>query len=416
MSPTHIPRRGITVSLCTAVVAALALGALPATADTVTRTATATGTAVNGTFAQGVIQNAGAPGAIEGSYVVTLHPSAADAGSKAGRRLAAAYGATIDRTYGAALNGYAVRLPESRAKKFAADPAVASVAQNHLVKASATQFDPPSWGLDRIDQRTLPLDQRYTYPDSAGQGVTAYVIDTGVRTTHGDFGGRAAHGYDAIDNDSVAQDGNGHGTHVAGIVAGTRYGVAKKARVVGVRVLNDAGSGTIAQVIAGIDWVTANAVRPAVANLSLGGGANSALDTAVRNSIASGITYTVAAGGSAADASGFSPARVAEAITVGAATITDARAGSSNYGRAVDLFAPGVSITSLWNTGDQATATLSGTSMAAPHAAGVAALHLADSPGASPAQVAATLIATATPGGVGNPGPGSPNRLLYIGP
>lgn len=170
MSPTHIPRRGITVSLCTAVVAALALGALPATAETATATATATGTAVKATSAQGVIQNAGAPGAIEGSYVVTLHPSAADAGSKSGRRLAAAYGATIDRTYGAALNGYAVRLPESRAKKFAADPAVASVAQNHLVTASATQFDPPSWGLDRIDQRTMPLDQRYTYPDSAGQG------------------------------------------------------------------------------------------------------------------------------------------------------------------------------------------------------------------------------------------------------
>ncbi|MET7357174.1 S8 family peptidase [Streptomyces sp. NPDC005562] len=364
--------------------------------------------------AEGRIENAGAPGTIKNSYIVSLDKHAPKARSAAGKALAKEYGATIERTYDKALNGYAVELSEAGAKKFAADPAVDMVVQNRTFTASATQNNPPSWGLDRIDQKNLPLDQKYTYPDSAGQGVTAYIIDTGVRISHTDFGGRASYGYDAIDNDNTAQDGHGHGTHVAGTVAGTLHGVAKKAKIVGVRVLNNQGSGTTAQVVAGIDWVTRNAVKPAVANMSLGGGADSALDTAVRNSIASGVTYAVAAGNESTDASTKSPARVAEAITVGATTSTDARASYSNYGSILDLFAPGSSITSSWNTGDTATNTISGTSMASPHVAGAAAIYLGQNPASSPAQVSAALVAAASPGVVGSPGSGSPNRLLNV--
>lgn len=365
--------------------------------------------------AEGVIENAGAPGAISGSYIVTLDDSAPDAGSARGKALAEEYGAEIKRTYRSALNGYAVELSAAEARKFAADPAVASVVQNRTFRISGTQPSPPSWGLDRIDQKTLPLNQSYTYPDKAGEGVTAYIIDTGVRISHGDFGGRASNGYDAIDNDNTAQDGHGHGTHVAGTVAGSSYGVAKKAKIVGVRVLDNSGSGTTDQVVAGIDWVTANAVKPAVANMSLGGGADSVLDAAVRKSIASGITYAVAAGNESTDASTKSPARVGEAITVGSTTSTDARSSFSNYGTVVDIFAPGSSITSSWNTSDSATNTISGTSMASPHVAGAAALYLADHPGESPAQVSAGLVAAASTGVVTNPGTGSPNRLLNVG-
>ncbi|MFF3324654.1 S8 family serine peptidase [Streptomyces sp. NPDC002889] len=365
--------------------------------------------------AEGVVQNAGAPGAIAGSYIVTLDESAPDASSAAGKRLAAKYGATIKKTYDAALNGYSVRLSARQAKRFAADPAVQSVVQNRVFKISGSQPNPPSWGLDRIDQKALPLNQSYTYPDTAGEGVTAYIIDTGVRITHSDFGGRASYGYDAIDNDNTAQDGNGHGTHVAGTVAGSAYGVAKKAKIVGVRVLDNSGSGTTEQVVAGIDWVTANAVKPAVANMSLGGGVDTALDTAVRNSIASGVTYAVAAGNDGANASNYSPARVTEAITVGSTTSTDARSSFSNYGSVLDIFAPGSSITSSWNTNDSATNTISGTSMATPHVAGAAALYLAANKTATPAQVSTALTSAATTGVVGTPGTGSPNRLLYVG-
>ncbi|MFJ6010593.1 S8 family peptidase [Streptomyces sp. NPDC092952] len=369
----------------------------------------------SGPAAEGRILNAGAPDTIRGSYIVTLDASAARAGSAEGRALAKEYGAKIRKTYRAALNGYSVELSEAQAKKFAADPAVESVAQNRTFHVTGTQTSPPSWGLDRIDQKSLPLNQSYTYPDHAGAGVTAYIIDTGVRISHSDFGGRASYGYDAIDNDNTAQDGHGHGTHVAGTVAGTSYGVAKKAKIVAVRVLDNSGSGTTDQVVAGIDWVTANAVKPAVANMSLGGGADAVLDAAVRKSIASGVTYAVAAGNESTDASTKSPARVGEAITVGSTTSTDARSSFSNYGSVVDIFAPGSSITSTWNTGDSATNTISGTSMASPHVAGAAALYLADHPGDTPAQVSAGLVAAASTGVVTSPGTGSPNRLLNVG-
>ncbi|MFE6849096.1 S8 family serine peptidase [Streptomyces sp. NPDC057686] len=351
---------------------------------------------------------------IKDSYIVTF-PKGINAHSPQARAVAKKYGAKITRTYNCALNGYVIKLNAKMVKRLAEDPVVESVVQDQIVTTSSVQPSPPSWGLDRADQRSLPLNASYSYPDSAGQGVTAYIIDTGVRITHQDFGGRAYHGYDAIDGDNIADDGNGHGTHVAATVAGTAYGTAKKAHVVAVRVFDNTGSGSSSGVIAGIDWVTQHAVKPAVANMSLGGEANSAMDTAVRNSIAMGITYVVAAGNSNADTSTFSPARVSEAITVGATTSTDARASYSNYGSAVDLFAPGSGITSAWIGSDTAANTISGTSMATPHVAGAAAVYLSDHPTAPPAQVGAALISAATAKTVTNPGINTTDRLLYIG-
>ncbi|MEV4969403.1 S8 family peptidase [Streptomyces scopuliridis] len=367
--------------------------------------------------AVGTVVGADAKDAVQGSYIVTLKKSAGlKSASAAGRSVVSEYGGTVKRTYTAALNGYAAELSPAQARRLAADPAVDKVFQDREVHTLATQTNPPSWGLDRIDQAALPLNNSYTYPDSAGEGTTVYVIDTGVRITHQDIAGRASYGYDAVDNDNTAQDGNGHGTHVAANAAGTAYGVAKKAKIVAVRVLNNAGSGTTAQVVAGIDWVTNNHSGPSVANVSLGGGANAAIDTAVQNSINSGVTYAIAAGNSGANAQNYSPARVADAITVGATTSTDARASYSNFGARVDLFAPGSAITSAWNTSDTATSSISGTSMATPHVAGAAAIYLAGHPTATPAQVATALVNGATNGVVTNPGTGSPNKLLRIVP
>ncbi|MFD5009948.1 S8 family peptidase [Streptomyces chartreusis] len=362
---------------------------------------------------EGQILGAGDPGSVSGSYVVTLKgPTRAP--SAAGKSLAEKYGAKISHTYGTVLNGYAVRADERQAKRLAADPRVASVVQDTRVTLEHTRKNPPSWGLDRIDQANLPLDKSYTWPESAGGGVTVYVIDTGIRVSHKDFGGRASYGWDFVGNDRSAGDGNGHGTHVAGTIAGKQYGVAKKAKVVAVRVLDDAGGGTTAQVIAGIDWVTRHARKPAVANVSLGGNRNAQLDAAVRNSVAAGVTYTVAAGNDGLPAGLYSPAAVREAITVGATDRKDARAGFSNTGSVLDVFAPGVSITSASYASDTGRATFSGTSMASPHVAGVAALYLADHPKASPAQVSKALVARAASGKVSGRGLGSPNKLLQV--
>ncbi|QKZ18660.1 S8 family peptidase [Streptomyces chartreusis] len=362
---------------------------------------------------EGQILGAGDPGSVSGSYVVTLK-GATRAPSAAGKSLAEKYGAKISHTYGTVLNGYAVRADERQAKRLAADPRVASVVQDTRVTLEHTRKNPPSWGLDRIDQANLPLDKSYTWPESAGGGVTVYVIDTGIRVSHKDFGGRASYGWDFVGNDRSAGDGNGHGTHVAGTIAGKQYGVAKKAKVVAVRVLDDAGGGTTAQVIAGIDWVTRHARKPAVANVSLGGNRNAQLDAAVRNSVAAGVTYTVAAGNDGLPAGLYSPAAVREAITVGATDRKDARAGFSNTGSVLDVFAPGVSITSASYASDTGRATYSGTSMASPHVAGVAALYLADHPKASPAQVSKALVARAASGKVSGRGLGSPNKLLQV--
>jgi len=360
--------------------------------------------------AEGEIVGVAAPNAVKDSYIVVLK----DASTSSVATLSDKYRANVKHTYTSALRGFSATMTELQARRLAADPSVSYVQQDGEVTISATQAPTPSWGLDRIDQAALPLDNSYTYPNE-GEGVTAYIIDTGIRFSHSDFGGRAVSGRDTVDNDADATDCNGHGTHVSGTVAGTKHGVAKKAKLVGVRVLNCAGSGTYAGVIAGIDWVTANAVKPAVANMSLGGGADATVDQAVRNSIASGVTYGLAAGNeNGANACNVTPARTLEGITVGSTTNTDARSSFSNIGTCLDIFAPGSSITSAWYTNDTATNTISGTSMATPHVVGAAAVYLAANPTATPAQVRDALVNGATNGVVGSPGTGSPNKLLRL--
>jgi len=366
--------------------------------------------------AEGTIVDAGGPNAIAGSYIVVFKDAAANTHGvdTMTRDKAAKAGAKVEFTYSAALRGFAGAMSERAAKRLAADPDVAYVAQNHSVSIAATQSPVPSWGLDRIDQRDLPLNNSYTYPNTASN-VTAYIIDTGIRTTHQDFGGRAIWGTNTT-GDGNNTDCNGHGTHVSGTVGGGSYGVAKGVRLVAVKVLNCAGSGSFAGVAAGIDWVTQNHTSgPAVANMSLGGqGSDTTTENAVRNSIADGVVYAIASGNSNADACGFTPARVAEAITVNASDINDARASFSNFGTCTDIFAPGVNITSSWNTSDSATNTISGTSMATPHVAGGAALILGANPGLTPAQVWSTMSSNSTPNKITNPGAGSPNRLLFV--
>ncbi|GHF02306.1 hypothetical protein GCM10018789_35070 [Streptomyces werraensis] len=362
--------------------------------------------------AEGTVHGLGAAGAVKGSYIVLLDEETTSADKK---ELAQEYGGKLSRSYGAALEGFSADgLSATEAKRLAADPAVGAVVANRTYRTTATQDDPPSWGLDRIDQQDTAGDGTYTYPDQAGEGVTAYVIDTGVRVTHEDFEGRARHGYDAVDDDDSADDGNGHGTHVAATIAGADHGVAKKAEVVAVRVLDDNGSGTTEQVVAGIDWVTENHEGPSVANMSLGGAADPALDAAVQKAIASGVTFAVAAGNESADAGQGSPARVPEALTVASSTQDDAQSDFSNFGGSVDLYAPGSDITSAWNDSDTGTRTISGTSMASPHVAGAAAVHLAGHPDADPAAVAKALTDGATADVIGNPSTGTPNKLLKV--
>ena len=351
---------------------------------------------------------------IPGQYNVIFNESVRDVPGLA-RRLAADHGGTPRFVYEHAVRGFAARIPDAAAAALARNPNVAYVEQDQVVRASATTQSGATWGLDRSDQRALPLSGTYTYTPT-GAGVTVYIVDTGIRFDHQEFGGRAVSGFDAIDG-GTADDCNGHGTHVAGTVGGTTYGIAKQATLVGVRVLDCAGSGTNSGVIAGIDWVTqqktAKPSTPSAANVSLGGGASTALDDAVRRSISAGVSYAIAAGNDNYNACYYSPARVGEAITVGATTSSDARASYSNYGSCLDLFAPGSSITSAWYTGATVTSTISGTSMATPHVAGVAALHLQGNPSATPQQVRDVIVNSATTNVVTSAGTSSPNRLLF---
>src|SRR3990170_4175007 len=345
------------------------------------------------------------------SYIVVLKNVPADRVPEHAQELARSHGGTLGYVYQHALTGFSGELTAAEAEKLARHPRVELLEPDQLVQASATQ-SPATWGLDRIDQRNLPLSNSYTYNTTASN-VHAYVMDTGLLGTHSQFTGRMGNGYTAIADGRGTTDCNGHGTHVAGTTGGTTYGVAKQVTIHPVRVLSCSGSGSNSGVIAGVDWVTANHVKPAVANMSLGGGASSALDSAVSNSISTGVSYAIAAGNSNANACNYSPARVSTAVTVGATTSSDARSSFSNYGSCLDIFAPGSSITSAWYTSTTATNTISGTSMASPHVAGALALYLQTNPSASAATAANAIVMNATTGKVTSPGSGSPNRLLY---
>lgn len=355
--------------------------------------------------------------AIPGRYIVVLDVDAAGrtgdlfTAARITSDLTNAYGGVATDIYSYALNGFSAEMSEEQALKLSADPRVKFVEEDSVMEATITQSNPP-WGLDRIGQRDLPLNQTYSYTRT-GAGVNVYIIDTGIRRTHTQFEGRAFVGFDAVGDGQNTNDCNGHGTHVSGTVGGSTYGVAKGVRLFAVRVLNCNGSGTNSGVIAGVNWVTANHISPAVANMSLGGGASTALDTAVNNSINSGVTYAIAAGNANTNAANSSPARVGAAITVGSSTMSDARSSFSNFGSVVDIFAPGSSILSAWRSSDTATATLSGTSMATPHVAGVAARFLQSNPSAAPATVRNEIVGQATLNHLSGIPSGTANRLLF---
>ncbi|MEU0091210.1 S8 family serine peptidase [Kribbella sp. NPDC006257] len=358
------------------------------------------------------IRGAGSATAIPGSYVVVLAGNKSAAETRVTTQsLAASYDVKVRRQFDSSIRGFSANMSEEQAKKVAGDTRVAFVQQNQ--KITADQDDPP-WGLDRTDQRDLPLDKKFE-PSGTADNVNVYVIDTGIYAAHKDFGGRASVGTDTVGDGQNGVDCMGHGSHVAGTIAGTTYGLAKGAKIIAVRVLDCNGSGTTESVVGGIDWVTKNAKKPAVANMSLGGGTDIALDAAVKASIDAGITYAVAAGNDSSDACSASPADQPDAITVGATDDKDAKATFSNFGRCVDVFAPGVDITSVGITAPDSTAKMSGTSMATPHVSGGIALYLSQHPDAKPADVAKALVGAATPDKVGDPGTGSPNKLLFVG-
>ncbi len=354
--------------------------------------------------------------AVPGRYIVVLKDSAVQASGQSvtaiGADIVSAHGGSIVFTYEHALRGYAMDLTAAELAALGSDPRVDYVEPDAIGSIVATQPS-ATWGIDRIDQRNLPLSTTYTYPDQAGAGVHAYILDTGIDADHPEFGTRVGAGVDFVDSDTNPDDCHGHGTHVAGTIGSASWGVAKQVTLHSVRVCDCFGSCPSSRVIAGIDWVTANHVGPAVANISLHNGFVQAENDAVSNSIASGVTYGIAAANDNLDACNDSPGSTPEALTVGATDTTDTRASFSNWGPCLDLFAPGVNIHSAWLSGSEADS--SGTSMAAPHVVGAAALYLGLNPTATPAQVGAELTSQATPGLVTDPGTGSPNLLLYTG-
>ncbi len=374
----------------------------------------------------GQIRGAGAPDAVEGEYIVVLKdsgksaPDASLLGSATSVRTLAegllektgALGAKVERTYSTALEGFSVNADKTEARRLAALPSVAYVEQNGVEHGDDETQTDATWGLDRIDQRDLPLDDQYAHITGGAQ-VHAYIVDSGMSVGHSAFAGRAENGWDFVEDDAVAQDCHGHGTHVAGTVGGAKYGVAKEVELVSVRVLNCENRGTTADVLAGYDWVAANAELPAVANVSIGGSASDTKDAAVRGMVEAGVTVAVSAGNDGGSACQQSPAREPAVLTVAATTTTDARWSSSNYGSCVDVFAPGYLIESADYDDPYGSAVWSGTSMAAPHVTGAAALYLAEHPAATPAEVTDALMEASTKGVVTDARSGTPNRLLY---
>ena len=359
------------------------------------------------------------PNAIPNRYIVVLNPDVmrsvrGGTPEKAAGRLAARYGGSVDKVYSHAIKGFSAEMTPEAALDLSNDPSVLFVEEDSMVSIDATQTNAP-WGLDRVDQRNVPLNESYNYVNT-GSGVHVYVIDTGVRASHSEFGGRATADYDSMYDGQNGNDCHGHGTHVAGTIGGTNYGVAKDVRIHGVRVLGCNGIGSVSTAVEGIDWVTANHISPAVANMSMGAAASPLMDIAVQGSINAGVVYVAAAGNANTDACTYSPARLPAAITVGASTQNDERASFSNYGACVDLFAPGVGITSAWSWNDFASFTANGTSMAAPHVTGAVALYLEQHSASTPSQTAAGLLGDATSGTMNVPADGSPNLMLFTAP
>ena len=369
---------------------------------------------------------------IPNQYIVVLKSSTEVQAQSAVIQSMKAMGGQILFEYGTALQGFAVVLSDPALAELRTNPLVDYIEADQMVSLDpmvdsgsnvdlpaaegndisiATVQTPATWGLDRIDQRNLPLNNSYSYQTTAS-AVNVYILDTGIRSTHTQFGGRATRDYDTVGDGQNGNDCHGHGTHVAGTIGGSTYGVAKAARIHAVRVLGCNGAGSYTGIIAAVDWVASHRVKPAVANMSLGGGYSAALNSAITSAIGAGVTFVVAAGNNNANACNYSPASTPAAITVGSTTSTDARSYFSNWGTCLDIFAPGSDITSSWIGSDTATNTISGTSMATPHAVGVAALYLAANPTASPASVASALISYSTKNKVTDPA-GSVNQLLY---
>ncbi|MGD9485973.1 S8 family peptidase [Streptomyces sp. TRM70308] len=352
---------------------------------------------------------------VENRYIVQLNDTRTKVSTASANKLAKTYGGKAHHVYNHALRGFSAELGEAEARELSADPAVEYVAPVQTGSSAGTQHDPP-WGLDRIDQRSLPLDGEYTYDTTAGN-VTAYIVDSGIRMSHRDFGGRAKSGYDFVDNDTNASDCLGHGTHVAGTLGGSTYGVAKDVKLVSVRILTCDDRSSTEMALNGIEWVTKHAVKPAVANFSLQfGSSDTVVENAIKRSIASGVVWSLSANNFGSDACQSSPAKVPEAITVGNTTKNDARRFDSNYGSCLDIWAPGTDVVSASHQSDTGTRTMSGTSMAAPHAAGAAALYLADHPNATPKQTRDALVAQASTVSVGDAKSGSPNKLVNTNP